>query len=162
MSLLAKPPALVMLAGALWLTAVDRAWAESPASKRAQFIALVANRQNQVIANRLQQHLTQINDQSQRLLQQQNAVTAKITNPPPPPILVRLNNLDQELQQQSARVQQRLQKLNNLVNSSSQSSTAFGRLRNDLTRQEAVIGHRIQSVQRLQRAAATPSAPGGL
>ncbi len=161
MSLIAKPPALVMLAGALWLTAVDRAWAESPASKREQFIALVANRQNQDIATRLQQQLIQINGQSQRLLQQQHAVTAKLTNPPPPPILVRLNKLDQELQQQSARIMQRLQKLNNLVNQNPQSSTAFGRLRNDLTRQEAVISNRIQSVQLLQRAAATPFAPGG-
>ena len=47
MSLIAKPPALVMLAGALWLTAVDLAWAESAGSNRERFVALVANRQNQ-------------------------------------------------------------------------------------------------------------------
>jgi hypothetical protein len=161
MSLIAKPPALVMLAGALWLTAVDLAWAESPASKREHFIALVANRQDQVIANRLQQQFTQLNAQSQRLLQQQNAVTGKITTPPPPPVLVRLNKLDQQLQQQSARIMQRLQKLNNMANSNSLGTNAFGRLRNDLTRQEATITNRIQSVTRLQRAAATPFAPGG-
>jgi hypothetical protein len=149
-----------MLAGALWLTAVDLAWAESPASKRAQFVALVASRQNQDIANRLQQHLTQINVQSQRLLDQRNAVTAKIANPPPPPILVRLTQLDQQLQQQSARITQRLQKINNYVSNNSLGPNAYARLRNDLTRQEAILGHRIQSVQLLQRAAATPSAPG--
>jgi hypothetical protein len=150
-----------MLAGALWLTAVDQASAQSGAGKREHFIALLANRQNEAINNRLQQHLTQITEQSQRLQYQQNVVTSKITNPPPPPILVKLTQLDQQLQQQSARITHRLQKLNNLVNNSSLGTNAYSRLRNDLTRQEATITSRIQLVTRLQRAAATPSAPGG-
>jgi len=161
MSLIAKPPALVMLAGALWLTTVDLAWADSPASKREHFVALVANRQNQAIANRLLQQFTRLDAQSQRLLHQQNAVTAKLNNPPPPPILVRLEQLDQRLQQQSARILERLQKLNNLVTTNSQNSTALTRLRNELTRQESAVAQRIQAVQRLERSAATPSAPGG-
>ena len=161
MSFIAKPPALVMLAGVLWLTAADLAWAQTPASKREQFVSLLANRQNQVIANRLQQQLTQYNLQSQLLLQQQNVVTTKISNPPPPPILVRLNRLDQQLLQQSGRILARLQKLNNAANSNSTNATALGRLQSELIRQESVLGQRLLTVQRLERAAATPFAPSG-
>jgi hypothetical protein len=150
-----------MLAGALWMTAADRAWAESPNSQREHFVATLANRQNEVIANRLQQQLAGLNTQSQYVVAQQKIVTAQISNPPPPPVLVRLSKLESQLEQQSLRITQRLQKLNNQVNNASQSSTAFGRLRNDLTRQQSAIDQRILSIQRLQRAAATPSAPGG-
>jgi hypothetical protein len=68
MSLIAKPPAMVMLAAALWLTAVDLAWAQSPANNRDHFIALVANQQSPAIANRLQRELNQLDSQSRRLL----------------------------------------------------------------------------------------------
>ncbi len=159
MSLIAKPPALVMLAGALWLTAVDlaQAQAETAATKREKFTALVAGPQSQAVSNQVQ-HLTQIIAQSQRLLHAQNALTAKLTSPPP--ILVRLSLLDQHLQQLSARILGRLQRLNNLGATGSQNATALARLRKDLTRQEAIVMRGLQTVRRFERAAATPSAPG--
>ena len=85
MVLNAKPPALVMLAGALWLTAVDLAWAESAGSNRERFVALVANRQNNLIAERLQNQLVRLNQGPSQFLQQQSVVAIKIANPPPRP-----------------------------------------------------------------------------
>jgi hypothetical protein len=155
----AKRPALAMLVGALWLTAAAPAWAQNDLEKRAQFVSFLSQRQSHAILTQLNSRFTQLTDRISTLNQQLTNVTSKLKNPPAPPVLVRLATIDQQLQQQSARILQRLQQLNSTP--SAQSTTALGRLRHELTRQEAQISHRQKVVQRLERAAATPSAPGG-
>ena len=79
-------------------------------------------------------------------------------------ILTRLERQDQQLQQQSARIQARLTTLNNAIANSNNPGriSALTRLQNNLTRQEAHLTQRIQSIQQqIQRVAGTPSAPGG-
>src|SRR5262249_29448259 len=79
-------------------------------------------------------------------------------------ILTRLERQDQQLQQQSARIQARLTTLNNTIANSNNPGriSALTRLQNNLTRQEAHLTPRIQAIeQQIQRVAGTPSAPGG-
>jgi hypothetical protein len=89
-------------------------------------------------------------------------VKAKLSGQPPPAILVRLNQLDQRLQQHSARILQRLHRLNHIAASTTGDSSALASLRNDLTGQEPISTQRIQTARRLERGAATPSVPGGV
>jgi hypothetical protein len=154
----AKRPGLAILAGALWLTSVDRAWAQSSTDK-ARFAALVGGSERSV-NNRLRQQLRLLTAESRGLQQLQNAVTATLGGSGPPSSQSVTDQLEQRLEQQSARILQRLQNLKNLVGSTSLNSSAVGRLRHSLARQEAAITRTVQSIQRLERGAATPSAPG--
>jgi hypothetical protein len=149
-----------MLVGAVWLAAADPAWAGSPGTNREQFVSLLANPKNLDFVNQLQHQLTQITQIGNQLQQQQSALTSKVTSQSSNPLLVRLERLDHQFQLQSQRITQRLQNLNNLVGNPAVNPTALDRLRTELTRLDAAIGKKLATIQRLERTAATPFAPG--
>jgi hypothetical protein len=156
-----KRPALAMLAGALWLTAVDPAWAGPPSGSREQFVSLVANRRNLALVHQLQHQLSQISQIDRRLARQESALLGGVTNQSFNPLLIQLNYLDQQFLQQSARINQRLQNLNSLVGNPAYNQKAVDRLRNELTRLDVSTQKAINSIQRVERGSATPFAPGG-
>jgi len=147
MALNARRPALVLLAGALWLGGAGPTWADPPinANELTTFLTAV---QNRVLNARSPSALGGVSIQS--------AASSAA--------LARLRQQDQQLQQQSARITQRLNSLNSLLANSQnpRQVSAVQRLERTLQRQEAVLTQRIQTVQqRINRGAATPSAPGG-
>src|SRR5262249_51095717 len=159
MVLHAKRPALAMLAGALWLTSLDSAWAAPSSSNQAQFAHLLANKKNQNILNRLEHQLGLFKKLGHQLQQQTNALTGNVTTQSRPSFAFALHQLDVQFQQQAARIEQRLASLNTLVGNPAVNQRALGRLRTELTRLDSAIGQRIQTVQRLERGSATPFAP---
>jgi hypothetical protein len=160
MVLHAKRPALAILAGALWLATFDSAWAATSSSNREQFANLLANRQNQNILNRLERQLGLLHQLGHQLQQQQKALTGTVTTQSRPTFFVQLHQLDIQFQLQQTRITQRLESLNNLVGNPAVNQKALGRLRTELTRLDTAIGQRLQTVQRIERASATPFAPG--
>jgi hypothetical protein len=160
-----KRPSLAILAVVLWAGGAGTTWADSASARsRAQFVALVADRQNQAIADRLQSRQTRLAIESRRIEHHQQVVALKIANPPSPPILVRLQHRETLLEQHSRRILHRLDRINGLIATASNPArlSSLDRLRHSLTRAETTITRQIQAVQRLERQAATPSAPGGL
>jgi hypothetical protein len=158
---LVKRPTLAMLVGALWLTAGDPAFAGSPGTDREQFASLLANRKNLELVHRLKHQLAHITQLSNQLQQQQGALTNKVTGQSFNPILVQLEKLDAQFLVQSQRITQRLQNLNNIANTTGVNPRAVDRLRSELTRLDAAIGTNLATIQRAERSAATPFAPGG-
>jgi hypothetical protein len=161
MVLHAKRPALAMLAGALWLTTSHSAWAVTPGANHNTFNSLLTNRNNRAIERQLENQLKLIQRVSHQLQQQQHALTGNVTSQSAPSFFVVLQQLDTRFEQQAARIAQRLESLNNLVGNPSVNQGALNRLRNELTRLDVTIGRQINTIQRLERGAATPFAPGG-
>jgi hypothetical protein len=159
-----KRLSLAILAVVLWAGGARTSWADSAAPRnRAEFIALVADKQNQAIADRLHTRQTRLAVESRHIEHRQQVVTSRIADPPPPPILTQLQRRETLLEQQHRRILDRLDRLNGLTATSSNPAqqSALDRLRHSLGRAEATTARQIQSVQRLERLAATPSAPGG-
>jgi hypothetical protein len=159
-----KRLSLAILAVVLWAGGAGTSWADSASSgNRAKFIALVADQQNQAIADRLHTRQTRLAVESRHIEHRQQVVASRIANPPSPPILTQLQRRETILEQQYRRILHRLDRLNGLTATTSNPAqqSALDRLRHSLSRAETTISRQIQSVQRLERLAATPSAPGG-